>query len=101
MYTLIDGVTRRVYEIIQEFEYKNISGIRYWEVFLKHPVKTFAVPVLLSNLLGNNDPLVKYFIKYEPTFFVNINNVVEPTIIDIDKEIMETLELLQEGMVVN
>ncbi len=99
-YLACDGTVYHIleYPVLAQHISDNFGSANY---FGGDGTMTFAVPVLLSNLLGNNDPLVKYFIKYEPTFFVNINNVVEPTIIDINKEIMETLELLQEGMGVN
>ncbi len=99
-YLACDGTVYHIleYPVLAQHISDNFGSANY---FGGDGTMTFAVPVLLSNLPGNNDSLVKYFIKYEPTFFVNINNVVEPTIIDIDKEIMETLELLQEGMGVN
>lgn len=99
-YLACDGVVYHTleYPILANHILANFGSINY---FGGDGVMTFAVPILSSNSLGDNASLIKYYIKYEPTFFVNINNVVEPTIIDIDKEIMETLELLQEGMGVN
>jgi len=95
-YLACDGTVYHIleYPILANHILNNFGSTNY---FGGDGIITFAVPVLL----GNNGTLIKYFIKYEPTFFVNINNIVEPTIIDMNKEILETLELLQEGLGVN
>jgi hypothetical protein len=44
--TLFDGITRRVYEVIQEFQIEDISRICDREVFLEYFKKAFVVSLV-------------------------------------------------------
>ena len=46
MHTLVDGVARRVDEIIKEFQVKNIPRISDGEIFLENAIKPFVDTVI-------------------------------------------------------
>ena len=42
MHTFVDGISRRVNEIIEEFQIEDVPCIGNWEIFLKYAVKTLV-----------------------------------------------------------
>ena len=47
---LLNAVTRRVHEIIEEFQYKVVAGIRYRKVLSKNPVQSVVLTMLRKGL---------------------------------------------------
>src|SRR5664279_1658412 len=41
--TFFDCVTRRIYEIIQEFQHENVTGIRNGKIFLKYTKQSLNI----------------------------------------------------------
>ena len=94
-YLACDGTVYNIleYPILANHISSNFGNANH---FGGNGISTFAVPGLVNSL-----PSVIYCIKYEPTFFVKIVNGLEPIEVDIDKEIMETLESLNNGLGIN
>ena len=44
--TFLNGVTRRIYEVVEKFQNENISCIRDREIFLEHTEQTFVVTLV-------------------------------------------------------